>query len=55
MSRHAAQGDNEADFWIAGLDEPGDIETETRDHSKGGEGILPDVDDEGGDVVYRPW
>ncbi len=34
----AAHGDNEADLWIAGLDEPGDIENDTRDVSRGGQG-----------------
>ncbi len=32
----AAQGDNEADFWIGGLDEPGDIDTEPQEHPEHG-------------------
>ena len=41
-----AQGDTESDFWIAGLDEPGDLEAETSAHSErgGGKGRpAPDV------------
>jgi hypothetical protein len=36
----AAQGGNEADFWIQGLDEPGDIDTDTGPHERsvGGKG-----------------